>query len=163
MFHHLSPSRPSPTRFRTGFWNYGANTPALPRWRPCSRKLHQEDPKHLFQALLALSKTPLETRRTLVPLLANALTLWPDAEGCDVFPIANAYGQMDLPSAAQWAAAFLGTTGRSDLAVANLIGQFAGTSESQALAMIDTLPDAARTAALQDADCFFIGKLFLPS
>jgi hypothetical protein len=127
------------------------------------KELHQEDPKHLFQALLALSKTPLETRRTLVPLLANALTLWPDAEGCDVFPIANAYGQMDLPSAAQWAAAFLGTTGRSDLAVANLIGQFAGTSESQALAMIDTLPDAARTAALQDADCFFIGKLFLPS
>ena len=115
------------------------------------KELHNEDPKHLFQALLALSKSPLETRQTLVPLLANALTLWPEAEGRDVFPIADAYGQMDLPSAAQWGATFLATTGRHDLNVAALLGQFAGTSESQALAMIATLPDAARAAALQDA------------
>jgi hypothetical protein len=115
------------------------------------KELHREDPRHLFQALLALSKAPLETRRTLVPLLANALTLWPDAEGGDVFPIADAYGQMDLPSAAQWGATFLATTGRHDLNVAALLGQYAGTSESQALAMIATLPDAARAAALQDA------------
>jgi hypothetical protein len=115
------------------------------------KKLHQEDPKHLFQALLALSKTPLETRQTLVPLLANALTLWPDAEGRDVFPIADAYGQLDPQAAAQWGATFLATTGRSDLNVAALIGQLAGTSESQALALIATLPDAARAAALQDA------------
>ncbi|HEV2327773.1 MAG TPA: hypothetical protein VGY56_03170 [Verrucomicrobiae bacterium] len=115
------------------------------------KELHQEDSKHLFQALLALSKTPLETRRTLVPLLANALTLWPDADGGDVFPIADAYGQMDLPSAAQWGATFLATTGRHDLNVAALLGEYAGTSESQALAMIATLPDAARAAALQDA------------
>lgn len=115
------------------------------------KELHQEDPRHLFQALLALSKAPLETRQTLVPLLANALTLWPDAEGSDVFPIANAYGAMDLPSAAQWGATFLATTGRHDLNVADLLGEFAGTSESQALAMIAALPDAARAAALQDA------------
>jgi hypothetical protein len=115
------------------------------------KELQREDPKHLFQALVALSKTPLETRQTLVPLLANALTLWPDAEGRDVFPIANAYGEMDLPSAAQWASTFLSTTGRSDLNVAALLGQYAGQSESQALAMIATLPDAARAAALQDA------------
>ncbi|HXC35580.1 MAG TPA: hypothetical protein VNV43_06865 [Candidatus Acidoferrales bacterium] len=115
------------------------------------KELHQQDPKHLFQALLALSKTPLETRQTLVPLLANALTFWPDADGDDVFPIADAYGQMDLPSAAQWGATFLATTGRHDLNVAALLGQYAGTSESQALAMIATLPDAARAAALQDA------------
>lgn len=115
------------------------------------KELHQKDPKHLFQALLALSKAPLETRQTLVPLLANALTLWPDAEGRDVFPIADAYGQMDLPSAAQWGATFLATTGRSDLNVAALLGEFAGTSETQALAMIAALPNAARAAALQDA------------
>ena len=115
------------------------------------KELQCEDPRHLFQALLALSKTPLETRKTLVPLLANALTLWPDAEGRDVFPVANAYGEMDLPSAAQWASTFLSTTGRSDLNVADLLGEFAGPSESQALAMIATLPDAARAAALQDA------------
>jgi hypothetical protein len=115
------------------------------------KKLHQEDPKHLFQALLALCKSPLETRQPRVPLLANALTLWPDAEGRDVFPIADAFGQLDLPSAAQWGATFLGTTGRHDLNVAALIGEFAGTSESQALAMIAALPDAARAAALQDA------------
>jgi hypothetical protein len=115
------------------------------------KALHQEDPKHLFQALLALSKSPMETRQTLVPLLANALTLWPDADGGDVFPVADAYGAMDLPDAAQWAANFLTTTGRHDLNVADLLGQYAGTSESQALAMIATLPDAARTAALQEA------------
>jgi hypothetical protein len=115
------------------------------------KELHQEDPGHLFEAILALSKTPLETRHTLVPLLANALTLWPDAEGRDVFPIANAYGQMDLPSAAQWGATFFATTGRNDLNVADLLGRFTGTSESQALAMIAALPDASRTVALQSA------------
>jgi hypothetical protein len=115
------------------------------------KELHQEDPKHLFQALLALSKSPMETRQTLVPLLANSLTLWPDADGGDVFPIADAYGAMDLPDAAQWAENFLTTTGRHDLNVADLLGQYVGTSESQALAMIATLPDAARAAALQEA------------
>jgi hypothetical protein len=111
------------------------------------KTLHEEDPEHLFQALLALSKASLETRQTLVPLLAQSLTFWPDAEGRDVFPVADAYGDLDLPGAAQWAATFLATTERSDLDVASLLGQLAGTSESQALALIATLPDAARTAA----------------
>lgn len=115
------------------------------------KELHREDPRHLFEALLDLSKAPLETRQTLVPLLANSLTLWPEAEGRDVFPIANAYGEMDLPSAAQWGATFFAATGRNDLNVADLLGRFTENSESQALAMIAGLPDAARTVALQSA------------
>jgi hypothetical protein len=112
------------------------------------KELYRKDPEGLFKTLLSLSQAPLETRRTLVPLLARALTLWPEAEGRYIFPVADAYGEMDLPGAAEWAASFLGTTGRSDLAAATLVGRLAETSEERALALISALPDAPRKEAI---------------
>lgn len=115
------------------------------------KELYKEDPKHLYQVLLSLADEPLATRQALLPLLAKGLTLWPEAEIRDVYPIADAYGDMDLPGAAQWAANYLATTGRDDLGVTTLLGRLAATSESQALALIAALPPASRADALNSA------------
>lgn len=114
----------------------------------CLKKLFGEDPNGLFDALVAMGKGALETRRSVLPLLAEALTLWPEAEGRYVFPIADAYAAIDLPAAAEWGATFLVKTGRTDLAVSTLLGRLGEVSESRALALIASLPEASRTDAI---------------
>ena len=113
------------------------------------KDLYAEDPQRLFDALMAIANGPLETRRLMLPLLANALTLWPEAEGRYVFPVADAYGEIDLPGAAEWAAAYLDKTGRDDLAAATLVARLAETAEPRALTLLATLPNTARIGALQ--------------
>ena len=113
------------------------------------KKLYSENPQQLFDALIAIGNAPIETRRLVVPVLANALVLWPDAEGRYVFPVADAYGEIDLPSAGEWAATYLAKTQREDIAAATLVARLAETSEARALVLLGNLPDAARLSALQ--------------
>ena len=113
------------------------------------KKLYADDPQRLFEALSAIGNSPLETRRDILPVLANALTLWPEAEGRYIFPIADAYGETSLPDAAEWAADFLVKTGRTDLAASTLVARLAETSEARALVLIAALPETARSGAAQ--------------
>ena len=122
-------------------------------WNPAEmavllKELFEENPNGLSDALIAIGKERLETRQRVLPLLAEALTLWPEAEGRDVFPIAEAYAEIDLPAAAEWGAIFLITTNRSDLAVSSLPGRLAEVSEDQALFLIASLPQEARKDAM---------------
>ncbi len=113
------------------------------------KDLYAKDPQQLFDALMAIGNGPMEMRRLLLPVLAEALTLWPEAEGRYVFPVADAYGEIDLPAAAEWAATYLVKTSRDDLAAATLVARLAETSEARAVTLLTTLPPAARVGALQ--------------
>lgn len=112
------------------------------------KALYKEDPEKLFQALLFLQKAPHPTQQKLIPLLANSLTLWPDAEGRYVFPIADTFGDLDINAAAEWAAGYLGATRRNDLAASTLLSRLAETSEDRALTLISELPEASRHGAM---------------
>jgi hypothetical protein len=112
------------------------------------KKLYSENPDGLFNALLTMGRESLATRQRLLPLLAEALILWPDAEGRYVFPVADAYGEMDECAAAEWAATFLVSTGRSDLAASSLLGRLCEVSEDRAFSLIASLPPAARKDAM---------------
>lgn len=112
------------------------------------KQAYAENPDGLFDALMAMGKESWKTRRRVLPLVAAALTWWPEAEGRYVFPIAEAYAEIDLPAAAEWGAAFLIKTGRSDLAASSLLGLFSETSEVRALSLIATLPEEARRDAM---------------
>lgn len=112
------------------------------------KQLYRENPDELFQALLAIGHAPRGTQLAVVPLLAEALTRWPEAEGRYLFPVADAFGDLDVSRAATWAAGFLTTTGRNDIAASSLLDRLAETEEPRALALIATVPEAARRAAL---------------
>jgi len=110
--------------------------------------LYAENPDGLFEVLMMVGKAPLETRRKVLPLLADAMVLWPEAEGRYVFRVADSYAEMDLPAAAEWGATFLIQTNRSDMAVSSLLGRLSGISENRALELIPSLPERARRDAL---------------
>ncbi len=112
------------------------------------RALHAEDPQALFEVLLSLRDAPLHVRRDLVPVLGAALIQWPDVEGRYVTPIADLYGDLDLPASARWAADFLSSTQRDDLAALTLIGRLGENSEADAIALLSRLPGRARDDAI---------------
>jgi hypothetical protein len=112
------------------------------------KALYKENPDKLFQALLSLQKASRETQQKLIPLLANAVTLWPEAEGRYIFPIADTFGDLDIRAAAEWAAGYLGATGRSDLAASTLLSRSAEIAEDRALTLISELPEQSRRGAM---------------
>lgn len=124
------------------------------------RQLYSENPDGLFDTLMRLGKESLEIRRIVLPLLADALLLWPEADGRYIFPVADSYADMDLPAAAEWGAAFLVKTGRTDMAASSLLGRLAKVSEGRALSLIASLPEAARRDAMNSVACHMeIGDL----
>lgn len=124
------------------------------------RKLSAENPEAFFAALMTMGRAPMEIRRNVLPLLAGALTLWPEVEGRDVFPVADSYAEIDLPAAAEWAATFLINTNRSDLAASSLLGRLSEFSEERAFFLVALLPGQARRDAMSSvASHIQIGSL----
>ncbi len=112
------------------------------------RALHRENPQLLFEVLLSLRDAPLDVQSPLLPLLADGLTLWPEAEGRYVTPIADTFSDLNLPASAQWAARFLATTRRDDLSVSTLIGRLAETDDAGALDLVVKLSGRAQADAI---------------